>query len=219
MQSSCFNIVLLAMLVLPVASLDVSMVSSLSFDAQAAKNRPVSKVITLLKDMQSQLEKEAEEDEETYDKMACWCKTNDREKSMSVKEAETRIADLTTTIESTAAASGRLKTEIANEESDLAKAEKALSQLTAMREKQAKEFNGEEKDMLQSIKALDSAIVVLSKHHPGAGDDSALATISQVLRTQMHQHQALLQGTISPHQRRVVLGSLLQEGQPATKFR
>lgn len=191
----------------------------LRFDVDSSKQYPVTKVVTLLKDMQSQLEKEAEEDEEVYDKMACWCKTNDRDKTMSIKEAEARIADLTTTIESSAAASGRLKTEIANEESDLAKAEKALSQLTAMREKQAKEFNGEEKDMLQSIKALDSAIVVLSKHHPGAGDDSALATISQVLRTQMHQHQALLQGTISPHQRRVVLGSLLQEGQPATKFR
>eukprot|EP00429_Kryptoperidinium_foliaceum_P079508 CAMPEP_0176214862 /NCGR_PEP_ID=MMETSP0121_2-20121125/16387_1 /TAXON_ID=160619 /ORGANISM="Kryptoperidinium foliaceum, Strain CCMP 1326" /LENGTH=67 /DNA_ID=CAMNT_0017553957 /DNA_START=73 /DNA_END=272 /DNA_ORIENTATION=+ len=49
--------------------------SGLSFDVAAAKNRPVSKVITLLKDMNKQLEKEAEEDEEIYDKMACWCET------------------------------------------------------------------------------------------------------------------------------------------------
>jgi len=177
-------------------------------DVNAGKQYPVTKVVTLLKDMQAQLEKEAEEDEEVYDKMACWCKTNDRDKTMSIKEAEARIADLTTTIESTAAASGRLKTEIANEESDLAKSDKALAQLTAMREKQAKEFNEEEKDMLQSIKALDSAIVVLSKHH--GGDQAALATIAQVMQTQMHNHQALLQGAITPHQRRVVLGGFLQ---------
>jgi len=186
-----------------------------------SKAYPVTKVITLLKDMQQQLEKEAEEDEEVYDKMACWCKTNDKDKSMSIKEAETRIADLTTTIESTAAQSGRLKTEIANEASDLGKAEKALGQLTAMRTKQATEFNGEEKDMLQSIKALDSAIVILSKHHPEGGaaalmDQSALSIVAQVMKTQMHQHQALLQGTITPHQRRVVMGALLQEDkQPA----
>ncbi len=31
------------------------------------------------KDMLKQLEKEAEEDEEIYDKMACWCETNDKE--------------------------------------------------------------------------------------------------------------------------------------------
>jgi len=205
----------LVLILSPLVSAQVSLVS---FDADSSKQYPVTKVVTLLKDMQAQLEKEAEEDEEVYDKMACWCKTNDRDKTMSIKEAETRIADLTTTIESTAAASGRLKTEIANEESDLAKAEKALGQLTAMREKQAKEFNAEEKDMLQSIKALDSAIVVLSKHHPGGGDE-ALTTIAQVMRTQMHQHQALLQGIITPHQRRVVMAGFLQQGAPGAKFR
>jgi len=168
------------------------------------KQYPVTKVVTLLKDMQAQLEKEGEEDEEAYDKMACWCKTNDREKAMSVKEAETRIADLTTTIESTSASSGRLKTEIANEEADLAKGNKGLGQLVAMRTKQAKEFNGEEKDMLQSISALDSAIVVLSKHH--GGGEAALATIAQLMKS----HQAFLQGSITPHQKKVVQGTFLQ---------
>ena len=32
-------------------------------------------------DMQKQLEKEQEADEEIYDKMECWCKTNDKEKT------------------------------------------------------------------------------------------------------------------------------------------
>ena len=42
-------------------SMQETMSSSLTFDVQAAKNRPVSKVLTLLKDMLKQLEKEAEE--------------------------------------------------------------------------------------------------------------------------------------------------------------
>lgn len=44
----------------------LAMGSGLSFDAEDAKNRPVSKVITLLKDMTVQLEAEAKEDEEVY---------------------------------------------------------------------------------------------------------------------------------------------------------
>lgn len=182
------------------------------------KAYPVTKVITLLKDMQAQLEKEAEEDEEVYDKMACWCKTNDKDKTQAIKDAETRIADLTTTIESTAAASGRLKTEIANHEADLAKSQKSLDEATAIRTKQSAEFNAEEKDMLQSIKALQSAIVILSKHHAkGAAlmSDAELSVIAQV----MHKHQALLQGAITPRQKRMVLGAFVQGGQPATKFR
>merc|ERR1719161_242927 len=78
----------------------VDVKSSLHFDLDASKNRPVSKVITLLKDMQEQLEKEAEEDEEIYEKMACWCETNDKEKTKAIADAEARIEDLTSEIES-----------------------------------------------------------------------------------------------------------------------
>merc|ERR550525_628849 len=93
---------------------------SLTFDVAAAKNRPVSKVITLLKDMLKQLEKEAEEDEEIYDKMACWCETNDKEKTKSIAEAEERIEDLTRKIEDLTATSARLNTEIKNLEREVA---------------------------------------------------------------------------------------------------
>merc|ERR1712072_1217555 len=94
--------------------MEVAMTSSLTFDAEGAKNRPVSKVITLLKDMLNQREKEAEEDEEIYEKMACWCETNDKEKTKAIADAEARISDLTTKIEELTASSSRLNTEIKN---------------------------------------------------------------------------------------------------------
>ena len=45
-----FQVCLAAMLALSAFGMEVSVASSLTFDEQAAKNRPVSKVITLLKD-------------------------------------------------------------------------------------------------------------------------------------------------------------------------
>ena len=63
------------------------------------KNRPVTKVINLLKDMQEQMEKEQAEDQEVYEKVACWCEMNDKEKSVTIEEAEARITDLTSTSE------------------------------------------------------------------------------------------------------------------------
>merc|ERR1719456_558063 len=145
--------------------MDVSVESTLSFDVAAAKNRPVSKVITLLKDMLAQLEKEAEEDEEIYDEIACWCETNDKEKTKSIADAEARIADLTSKIEELTANSARLSTEIKNLEKEVAANQAALDKATAIRQKQLAEFNEEEKDLLESISALKAAIVVLSKHH------------------------------------------------------
>merc|ERR1719412_428757 len=139
--------------------------AALSFDVAGAKNRPVSKVITLLKDMLKQLEKEAEEDEYIYDKVACWCETNDKEKTKSIAEAEARIDSLTTKIEELTADSARLNTEIKNLEGEVAKNQDALAKATSLREKQLAEFNAEEKDLLESISALKAAVTVLSKHN------------------------------------------------------
>jgi len=181
-------------------------VSALSFDEEAAKNRPVSKVITLLKDMLKQLEKEAAEDEEIYDKLACWCETNDKEKTKSIADAEAKIEDLTTKIEEYTAASARLNTEIKNLESEVAKNQEALDKATAIREKQLAEFNEEEKDLLESISALKAAVTVLSKHQGGAFlqlPQNRILGVAATIQHEMQKHAALLRGVITPSQKRV----------------
>merc|ERR1719321_1958553 len=125
--------------------MDVSAISSLSFDVKAAKNRPVSKVITLLKDMLKQLSKEAEEDEDIYDKIACWCETNEKEKSKAVKDAKETVDILTNQIEGNTAKSATLNTQIKNLEKEMSKRQSALEKATAIREKEHAEFFGEEK--------------------------------------------------------------------------
>jgi len=180
---------------------------ALTFDENEAKNRPVSKVITLLKDMLKQLEKEAEEDEEIYDKLACWCETNDKEKTKAIADAEAKIDDLTTKIEELTAASARLSAEIKNLETEVAKNQEALDQATAIRKKQLAEFNAEEKDLLESISALKAAVTVLSKHQGAAFlqvPQTHIATIALTLQQQMQRHATLLKGIISPSQKRSV---------------
>merc|ERR1719450_1202815 len=168
------------------------------------KNRPVTKVITLLKDMLKQLEKEAAEDEEIYEKMACWCETNDKEKTKSIADAEARIADLTTKIEELTALSARLNTEIKNLEKEIAKKQEALDKATAIRQKELAEFNAEEKDLLESISALKAAITVLSKHHPNSLIQipaSHMLSVAATLEHELQVHAELLKGVITRSQR------------------
>jgi len=179
--------------------------SALTFDAAMAKNRPVSKVITLLKDMLKQLEKEAAEDEDIYDKVACWCETNDKEKTKSIAEAEERIDSLTTKIEELTANSARLNTEIKNLEKEVAANQDSLAKATALREKQLAEFNAEEKDMLEAISALKAAITVLSKHHGGSLlqlPRSHALGVAATLQFQLSKHAPLLEGVLTPKERR-----------------
>jgi len=183
---------------------EVDVKSSLHFDAKDAKNRPVSKVITLLQDMQDQLKQEAEEDEEIYEKMACWCETNDKEKTKAIADAEARISDLNTAIESLTASSARLNTEIEGLKKEVEQNQKALDTATAIRTKQLAEFNEEEKDMLQSISALKSAIVVLSKHHGGAFVQGAAMQIVATLQHELTKHADLLKGVLTHRQRKAI---------------
>merc|ERR1719161_706652 len=100
--------------------------------------------------------------------MACWCETNDKEKTKAIADAEATISDLTTRIEELSAASARLNTEIKNLEKEVADSQAALDKATALRRKELAEFNAEEKDVLSSINALKAAILVLSKNHGGS---------------------------------------------------
>merc|ERR1719298_133100 len=88
---------------------------------QDAKNRPVTKVINLLKDMIKQMEKESEEDQDIYEKMGCWCVTNEKEKTKSIADAQSRITALTSSIEALAGDGARLKAEVGNLEKELGK--------------------------------------------------------------------------------------------------
>jgi len=203
---------LLAGIVAPSAALKAELRSSLTFDEEAAKNRPVSKVITLLKDMLKQLEKEAEEDEEIYDQLACWCETNDKEKTKSIGDAESKIEQLTTAIEDLTAGSSRLTTEVKNLEKEVAKNQEALDQATEIRQKELAEFNAEEKDLLGSIGALKSAVTVLSKHNSASLlQIGSMSAITSGVQSALTMHADLLKGVFTHKQRRAV-AAFLQSG-------
>merc|ERR1719515_417153 len=108
---------------------------------QEMKNRPVTKVINLMKDMLKQMEKEGEEDEDIFEKMGCWCTTGEKEKTKSIADAQSSIRVLQSTIEATTADSARLNAEIANLQNELAKNTAALGEATELRAKQLAEFN------------------------------------------------------------------------------
>jgi len=185
-----------------VATILLLAASALELDAD--KNRPVSRVVGLLKDMQKQIEKDQQEDEEVYERFACWCKVNDREKSQSISDAEESIARLGSKIEELTAQSGRLNTEVDNLDKEIAGNQQALDKATALRNKELASFIAEEKDLLQSITSLKSAITVLSKHHPSMLQEEQLLSIRAMLQNQLNIHTAILSAVITPSQRRIV---------------
>merc|ERR1712072_20182 len=123
----------------------------------------------------------------------------------AIADAEARISDLTTKIEELTASSARLNTEIKNLEKEVAENQAALDKATAIRQKQLAEFNEEEKDLLESISALKSAVTVLSKHNSMLQiPKSHMAGVAATVQNQMQKHSSLFAGVLTHKERRLI---------------
>jgi len=183
----------------------------------ARESSPVGKVIVLLQDMLKQLEKEAKEDEEIYEALACWCETNDKAKTKSIADAETRIDQLETKIEELTATSARLNTEISNLDKEVKDNEAALADATKMREQQLKEFNAEEADALNSIELLGAAVETLGAHHSSSLlEIPDRVSISETLKHELTVNAAQYEGIISPSQKREVQAFIQNQVMPGS---
>merc|ERR1712048_227606 len=69
------------------------------------------------------------------------------------------------------------------------------------------EFNGEEKDLLESISALKAAITVLSKHHGGSLlqlPRTHALSVAATVQHEMQKHAAMLRGVLTRSERNLI---------------
>jgi len=180
------------------------------------KNRPVSKVLTLLKDMVGQLEAEAQSDEKVKEEMDCWCETGLVTKTQAISDGNSKIGQLNNFIEAGASGSARLSTEIATLEKEVAENTDGLEKATAMREKQLAEFSTDEKSMLSSIGQMGGAVEAIAAKHDGSFEkanshhrtgvqeflqvstsamENKMLEVFASLKTQLHRHPGLVTKT------------------------
>jgi len=157
-------------------------------DAPEARERvnPVKRVVNLLNKMKSELDAEAAKDSEMYDKMVCWCETNEKEKTQAIADAEAKDLQLSAEIEERAAKFGNLAASIEQTKKEIAQNTETLETATKIREKEAAEFREEEKNSVQAITNLRNAVAVLSKHQTTQAmlqmDKSLIAPMRVLLR-------------------------------------
>lgn len=203
-------------------AIPVLLVFAVAFEAPASRlttdaagldrfgEKPITKVVNLLKDMQTQLDEEGKEDQEMFDKLTCWCETNDKEKTKAIADGQQKIVELQATIEEAVATSATLSSDITALESDIATLAKALDEAAELRAKESAEFAEEEKDMMASAESLKGAVTALGKSQGGSAlaQREALLQVSQVLRRRPSEAVA----AAAPHQRSQVRQLLSMSG-------
>jgi hypothetical protein len=138
---------------------------------------------------------EADKEAEMYDKMVCWCETNEKEKKKAIADAEALDKELSAEIESRAAKFGEDSTEIERLKSQIAEDTESLKKATAIREGEAAEFYETNKDLIQSLTNLKNAIQILGKHQASASfvqlDAPVLASMRAVLTDLAFKHKMI----------------------------
>jgi len=124
---------------------------------------PITKVVNLLQEMKTQVEKEADDDKDAFDKYECWCTTNRGLKTEAVATAEKRIEELASFLEEAAGNQAKLKTEIEALEQAIVEDQDALKTATALKMQETEEFHASEKDAKEVVEALRQALDVLAK--------------------------------------------------------
>merc|ERR1719359_2803103 len=168
-------------------------------DSEREWEKPIQKVIRLMKEMQSQLDKEASEDEDMMDKLSCWCDTNEKEKTQATAVNSQRITDLGASIEELTAKSASLKTDIEELKKQVAASTASLEESTAIREKESSEFFSFEKDSIQNIESTKGAIMAIGKVHGESLSQESLMQVKQVLRKHLAETHRMMSRTPKNH--------------------
>merc|ERR1719486_1026846 len=101
---------------------------------------PIRKVVTLLQDMQKEIEAEGEKEKGLYDKFMCYCDGNTDGMSKSAEEATQSITELKSKLEAEKAEKSQLDQELIQHKTDRESAKADLETATSIREKEHAEF-------------------------------------------------------------------------------
>jgi septal ring factor EnvC (AmiA/AmiB activator) len=124
---------------------------------------PIRKVVTLLQDMQKELEAEGKKEEDLYDKFMCYCEGNTDEMSKTADEAATKITELKSKLEAEKAEKSQLDQALIGHKKDREAAKVDLEKATGIREKEHADFVEDTGDSKSNLDSMNAAIAALEK--------------------------------------------------------
>jgi hypothetical protein len=128
-----------------------------------AEANPIRKVVTILQDMQKELEAEGDKEKDLFDKFMCFCDGNTDGMSAAAEKASQDIVELKSKLEAEKAEKTQLDQELVQHKLDREKAKADFEQATMIREKEHEEYVAATGDMGANLEAMTGAIDALAK--------------------------------------------------------
>jgi uncharacterized protein YhaN len=132
-------------------------------DGAEKKENPIRKVITLMQDMQKEIQVELEKEKDLYEKFLCICDTADDELQAVIDKTTQKIAELSSTLEAESSEKKQLEEALKGHYADKASSEQDLEKATTLREKEKSEADASIESTKAAVAALSKAIPALEK--------------------------------------------------------
>lgn len=127
------------------------------------KVNPIRKITNMLQEMQHELEREGEVEQDLFAKALCACEGGEKTLQKVVEDSSAAIEELSSKVKAETAEKTGTEQDVKDHKAAKASAEKDLSDATVLREKEATAFSKDEKDTELNVKQLGQAIDSISK--------------------------------------------------------
>jgi len=144
-------------------------IASLGFVAATETSvNPIRKVVTLMQEMQKEVEAEGETEKELFEKFMCYCKGNDEALKKQAADAAAAAEALTAKVESESGEKKQVDQDLKQAKTDRADAKADLEKASKLRSKEAAAYAESSADATANLEATGKAIVSLEKGMGGA---------------------------------------------------
>jgi len=129
--------------------------------ARQKGDNAVTRVVGLLTDLQTRIEKDGESEQATYDKYACWCEKTTGKTAATITTVKDILKTTGNTILKLKGSVATLSSEIAGLSEDIKKNQDQQAEQTNILEKENASFMAEKVELESASSALEKAIAVL----------------------------------------------------------
>jgi len=138
-----------------------------SAEQQTGAN-PIRKIVTLLQNMQKEIEAEGAKGQELFDKFMCFCSGNNGDLTKKAADGKAAIEELSAKLKSEEAEKVQIGEELVAHKADREGAKADIEEATMLRAKEADAYAAEKADSEYNIGAMAKAIPALEKGMGGA---------------------------------------------------
>merc|ERR1712032_1476735 len=126
----------------------------LGASATATAN-PIRKVVTMLQNMQKQVQEEGAREKELYEKYMCWCKTSGGDLEKEIEANKAKIAELGPAIKEAESKKKQLEEDVKQHKEDRAAAKKTMAEATEIRKKEKAAFDEATMEGKQNLVSIE----------------------------------------------------------------